>query len=82
MKTPNRGMQDALIGLRRAERELTEHLETLRRVIRSIESGETGAGSRISARPRNLSAKGRAAIARAARKRWAAFRAAKARKRT
>jgi hypothetical protein len=75
-------MQDALNGLRSAERELTEHLESLRRVIRSIESGaEGGAAGRIPGRKRNLSAKGRAAIARAARKRWAAYRAAKARKR-
>jgi len=69
-------MQDALNGLRRAERELSVHLESLRRVIRAIESG--GAGARAGGgRKRNLSAKGRAAIARAARKRWAAYRAAK-----
>ena len=67
----------ALSGLRRAERELSQQLESLRRVIRSIESGEAGSGSAVS--KRNMSAQGRAAIARAARKRWAAYRAAKAR---
>jgi hypothetical protein len=64
--------------LRRAERELSEQLASLRRVIHSIESGETGPAP---GRTRNMSAQGRAAIARAARKRWAAYRAAKARKR-
>lgn len=73
------GLQDALDGLRRAERELTEHLDMLRRVIRSIESGSTGR-ARSPGKKRNLSAKGRAAIARAARKRWAAYRAAKSKR--
>ena len=70
----------ALTELRRAERELTEQLESLRRVIRSIESGSTP--SAPGKRKHNMSAKGRAAIARAARKRWAAYRAAKTRKRS
>jgi hypothetical protein len=72
-------LRGALTGLRRAERELTGQLESLRKVIRSIESGESGRAA--SGKARNLSAKGRAAIARAARKRWAAYRAAKAGKR-
>jgi hypothetical protein len=77
------GRFGALEGLRRAEQELSAHLGSLREVIRSLESGGTrgAAGAAAPAgKKRNMSAKGRAAIARAARKRWAAYRAAQGRK--
>ena len=76
------GLYGALGGLRRAEQELTSHLASLREVIRSLESSEklgTTKGVAVAGKKRNMSAKGRAAISRAARKRWAAYRAAKSR---
>ena len=74
------GFHGALGGLRRAEQELSWQLESVRAVIRALESGSTAPAASGPGKGSNLSAKGRAAIARAARKRWAAYRAAKSRK--
>lgn len=64
--------------LRKEEQRLERELADLRAKIRSLSGATGGRGMRKSPGKRKLSAKGRAAIARAAKKRWAAWRKAKA----
>jgi hypothetical protein len=63
----------AVAALRREESELARDLATIRERIAGL-AGAAGGGSKPR-RKRKLSVKARAAISRAQRKRWAAFRA-------
>jgi hypothetical protein len=67
----------ALTALRKEEQRIARELQTLRGQIAAL----SGAGGKRSTRKapgiRKMSAKGRAAISRAAKKRWAAWRKAK-----
>jgi len=71
----------AVTALRKEERRLERELSAVRGGLESL-SGVTRqkGGSGKSAGKRQMSAKGRAAISRAAKKRWAAYRADKRRK--
>ena len=74
-----------VVALKREEQRLARELQTLRGQIASISGmgGKRGGlggkrGTRKAPGTRKMSAKGRAAISRAAKKRWAAWRKAKA----
>jgi len=72
------GVSQALGELRRAERALEQQLGSVREVIRSLQAAGGKAVVTKSGAPRKrrqLSAAGREAIARAARRRWAEYRA-------
>lgn len=66
----------ALGALRKEERRLERELRVLRAKLGSLSGAARGRGTRRAGRTRKLSAKGRAAISRAAKKRWAAWRRA------
>jgi hypothetical protein len=69
-------LSKAVRDLRREEQRLVRELGALRRKIGSL-SGVTAGKARKSTAKRNLSPAGRAAISRAAKKRWAAWRRSK-----
>jgi len=69
-------LSKALGALRKEERRLERELESLRARIRSLSGA--GGGTRKAPGTRGMSAKGRLAISRAAKKRWAAWRKTKA----
>jgi hypothetical protein len=71
-------MTKTIGALRKEEQRLERGLSELRAMIRSS-SGTRGKGVRKSPGKRKLSAKGRAAIAAAAKRRWAAYRKSKKR---
>lgn len=81
--TWQRSLQAAVRSLRKEEQRITKQLESVRSRIAELQGlaargGAKGGGRRAGAkRPGRLSAKGREAIARAARRRWAAYRAQK-----
>jgi hypothetical protein len=66
----------ALGALRKEEQRLERELRVLRIKIASLAGAARARGGRSVAGTRKLSAKGRAAISRAAKKRWAAWRRA------
>jgi hypothetical protein len=75
-------VQIAIRALRTREEELRAELAFVQNALRALQSGVGGTRGRTSTgtppkRTHNMSAAGRAAIAKAARKRWAAWRAAK-----
>lgn len=75
-------IQVAVKALRQEETTLRKQLDTVVSKIRELEDIGRGAGSaglRKRAGSRRLSAAGRAAISRAAKKRWAQYRASQAR---
>jgi hypothetical protein len=61
-------------ALRKRESELQRELDTIQQTLRSLGALGKGSGRATGAR-RRLSAEGRAAISRAAKRRWAAYRA-------
>jgi hypothetical protein len=69
-----------LRALRQEEQRLERELRVLRVKIGSLAGAARGRGARRVGRTRKLSAKGRAAISRAAKKRWAAWRRKQARR--
>jgi hypothetical protein len=71
-------LNKAVGALRKEEQRLERELEALRGRIASLSGAARSKGTRVAAGTRKLSAKGRAAIARAAKNRWAAYRKAKA----
>jgi hypothetical protein len=68
-------LSKAVGALKKEERRLERELESLRARIRSLSGA--GGGTRKAPGTRRMSAKGRLAISRAAKKRWAAWRRAK-----
>jgi hypothetical protein len=66
-----------MTALRKEEQRLERELVALRGRISGLSGAVHSRGSRKAAGKRKLSATGRAAIARAAKKRWAAYRKAK-----
>ena len=76
-----RSIQAAVKALKREEASLEKELDKVRARIGDLESlakaGPSGAGSRRKSGPSRLSPQGRAAISRAAKKRWANYRKAK-----
>ena len=84
------GFQSLIRNLRRAEQQLLRQVDGIRTAISSLEFGSApspgirvkdrrrgAAQGRKTTSPRKLSAKARAAISRAQKKRWAKLRAAK-----
>lgn len=67
----------AIGDLRKEEQRMVRELDALRSRIASLSGSTRSKGTRKAPGKRKLSAKGRAAIARAAKKRWAAWRKAK-----
>ena len=72
-------LNKALGALRKEEQRLERELSTLRARIGSLSGVTRSKSTRKAPGKRNMSAKGRAAISRAAKKRWAAWRKAKSR---
>ena len=74
-------IQGAVKALRQEESTLRKQLDTVASKIRELEDIGRGAGGvmRKRAGSRRLSSAGRAAISRAAKKRWAQYRASQAR---
>jgi hypothetical protein len=70
-------LKSAITALRNEEKRLERELEALRSRIASLSGAARFKGTPMAAGTRKLSAKGRAAISRAAKKRWAAYRKAK-----
>jgi len=75
--TWQRSIQAAIRELKKEESSIGKQLDVVQRRIQELEDLGTGAASTAKARPnkRRLSTKGRAAISRAAKKRWAKYRA-------
>ena len=73
-------LKQALGDLRKEEQRLARELDALRGSIGSLSGATRSKIRRKVAGARNMSAKGRAAISRAAKKRWAAWRKAKGKK--
>jgi hypothetical protein len=76
-----RSLQAAIRSLRREEQSILKNLDSVRDRINELQSlsasGPRGRGGRGARKSRRLSAKGRAAISRAAKRRWAQYRAQK-----
>jgi hypothetical protein len=70
-------LKSAITALRKEEQRLERELDALRGRISGLTGAVRSRGTRRAAGKRKLSAKGRAAIARAAKKRWAEYRKAK-----
>ena len=70
-------LNKAIGDLRKEEQRLERELDTLRTKISSLSGVRPTRGMRKAPGVRKMSAKGRAAISRAAKKRWAAWRKAK-----
>jgi hypothetical protein len=70
-------LRSVVVALRKEEQRLERELGDLRARIGTLSKGSGGRGTRKAPRTRKMSAKGRAAISRAAKKRWAAWRKAK-----
>jgi len=71
-------LNKALVALRKEETRIVRELDALRTRIANLMRGGAGSrGTRKAPGTRRMSAKGRAAISRAAKKRWAAYRKAK-----
>jgi hypothetical protein len=71
-------LKSVVAALRKEEQRLARDLDALRRRIGSLSGATRSKGTRKAPGARKMSAKGRAAISRAAKKRWAAWRKAKA----
>ena len=69
---------DILAALKREEAKLQKQADTVRAAIRVLGGGVTSSGKRIGRKKKVMSAAARAKIGRAAKKRWAKFRAEKA----
>jgi hypothetical protein len=69
---------DILAALKREEAKLQKQADKVRAAIRVLGGGVTSGGKRVGRKKRVMSAAARAKIGRAAKKRWAKFRAAKA----
>ena len=77
--TWQRSIQAAIRALRKEEKSLTRQLDTVQQKIGELdvlarEGGGAGAAPRRKAGRRRLSAEGREAISKAAKKRWAKYR--------
>ena len=70
-------LRSVLGALRKEEQRLERDLSDLRTRIATLSGGTRGRATRKAPRMRKMSAKGRAAISRAAKKRWAAWRKAR-----
>ena len=70
-------LNKAIGDLRKEEQRLERELDALRKSIGSLSGATRSKGTRKAAGTRKMSAKGRAAISRAAKKRWAAWRKGK-----
>jgi hypothetical protein len=82
--TWQRSVQAAIRALKRKEISLQKQLEQVRTKIdelQDVASSQSGAGGRARSGSRRLSPQGRAAISRAAKKRWADYRKQKGRPR-
>ena len=70
-------LNKAIGDLRKEEQRLERELGILRQKLGSLSGATRSKGTRKAPGARKMSAKGRAAISRAAKKRWAAWRKAK-----
>jgi predicted nucleic acid-binding Zn-ribbon protein len=70
-------LNKAFGALKKDEQRLERELDELRRKIESLSGVTRSKGARKARGARKMSAAGRAAISRAAKKRWAAYRKAK-----